>query len=49
MAKPGTFKGHKKFEASVYVPKKVKEGVSKEDTKEALKTLEAAGAKCSIK
>lgn len=31
------------------LPKKVKEGVSKEDAEEALKTLEAAGAKCSIK
>ena len=31
------------------LPKKVKEGVSKEDAEEALKQLEAAGAKCSIK
>ncbi|XP_024374597.1 large ribosomal subunit protein bL12c [Physcomitrium patens] len=31
------------------LPKKVKEGVSKEDAEEAQKALEAAGAKCSIK
>ncbi|KAG0590034.1 hypothetical protein KC19_1G065900 [Ceratodon purpureus] len=31
------------------LPKKVKEGVSKEDAEEAMKALEAAGAKCSIK
>lgn len=31
------------------LPKKVKEGVSKEDAEEALKALEGAGAKCSIK
>jgi large subunit ribosomal protein L7/L12 len=31
------------------LPKKVKEGVSKEDAEEAMKTLEGAGAKCSIK
>lgn len=31
------------------LPKKVKEGVSKEDAEEAQKTLEGAGAKCSIK
>ncbi|KAG0617976.1 hypothetical protein M758_4G029400 [Ceratodon purpureus] len=31
------------------LPKKVKEGVSKEDAEEAMKSLEAAGAKCSIK
>ncbi|KAG0577769.1 hypothetical protein KC19_5G180300 [Ceratodon purpureus] len=30
------------------LPKKVKEGISKEDAEEAKKTLEAAGAKCSI-
>ena len=31
------------------LPKKIKEGVSKEDAEEAMKALEAAGAKCSIK
>lgn len=31
------------------LPKKVKEGVAKEEAEEALKTLEAAGAKCSVK
>lgn len=31
------------------LPKKVKEGVSKEDAEEAQKTLEGAGAKCSVK
>lgn len=31
------------------LPKTVKEGVSKEDAEEAKKTLEGAGAKCSIK
>jgi large subunit ribosomal protein L7/L12 len=31
------------------LPKTVKEGVSKEDAEEAMKTLEGAGAKCSIK
>nr|PNR27015.1 hypothetical protein PHYPA_030496 [Physcomitrium patens] len=31
------------------LPKKVKEGVSKEDAEEAQKALEAAGAKCSVK
>jgi large subunit ribosomal protein L7/L12 len=31
------------------LPKKVKEGIAKEEAEEALKTLEAAGAKCSVK
>lgn len=31
------------------LPKKVKEGISKEEAEEASKALEAAGAKCSVK
>ena len=31
------------------LPKKVKEGIAKEESEEAVKALEAAGAKCSVK